>query len=59
MKLVAVLFCITTSAFAAERPNILFIYVEDLGYYTGERSRREPKQPSRIRSYLKLQLSFN
>lgn len=25
------------------RPNILFIYVEDLGYYTSERVAREPK----------------
>ncbi len=24
------------------QPNILFIYVEDLGYYTGERAAREP-----------------
>ena len=30
-------------AMAAERPpNILFIYVEDLGYFTGERAAREP-----------------
>jgi N-sulfoglucosamine sulfohydrolase len=30
-------------AFAEERrPNILFIYVEDLGYYTSERAAREP-----------------
>ena len=27
---------------AAEKPNILFIYVEDLGYYTSERAAREP-----------------
>ncbi len=30
-------------AMAADRlPNILFIYVEDLGYFTGERAAREP-----------------
>ena len=27
---------------AADKPNILFIYVEDLGYYTSERAAREP-----------------
>jgi len=27
---------------AGPRPNILFIYVEDLGYYTSERASREP-----------------
>ncbi len=26
----------------SQRPNILFIYVEDLGYYTSERAAREP-----------------
>lgn len=36
-------FAILHAAFAASpRPNILFIYVEDLGYYTGERAAREP-----------------
>lgn len=31
------------SAHAVEKgPNVLFIYVEDLGYYTGERAAREP-----------------
>ena len=36
-------FAIVHSAFAASpRPNILFIYAEDLGYYTGERATREP-----------------
>ncbi len=27
---------------AGKKPNILFIYVEDLGYYTSERAAREP-----------------
>ena len=27
----------------AKSPNILFIYVEDLGYYTSERAAREPQ----------------
>ncbi|MBA4016498.1 MAG: hypothetical protein C0483_04865 [Pirellula sp.] len=44
--LFAVLFICTSFAapvFAAEKqPNILFIYVEDLGYYTSERAAREP-----------------
>ena len=31
-----------STAAAVPRPNILFIYVEDLGYYTGERAAREP-----------------
>ena len=30
------------SGHAADRPNILFIYAEDIGYYTGERAAREP-----------------
>ena len=44
--LFAVLFALTLFAapiFAADKkPNILFIYVEDLGYYTSERVAREP-----------------
>ena len=36
-------FAVLPPAFAASpRPNILFIYVEDLGYYTSERAAREP-----------------
>ena len=27
---------------SVSRPNILFIYIEDLGYYTSERAAREP-----------------
>jgi len=33
-------FCATVQA--ATKPNILFIYIEDLGYYTSERAAREP-----------------
>jgi len=33
-------FC--ASVQAAIKPNILFIYIEDLGYYTSERAAREP-----------------
>ena len=36
----AIALCSTLSA--DPRPNILFIYVEDLGYYTSERASREP-----------------
>lgn len=44
MKCFLVAFIITASviARAAEpRPSILFIYAEDIGYYTGERAARE------------------
>ena len=42
-KLAAILFlALGSSLFAATKPNILFIYVEDLGYYTSERAAREP-----------------
>ncbi len=34
---------ISSSIAAEPRPNILFIYVEDLGYYTSERASREPQ----------------
>ena len=47
MKLVAqtllvLSFCCQSILAAQPRPNILFIYVEDLGYYTSERALREP-----------------
>lgn len=42
-KFAAVLFfALGSSLCAAPTPNILFIYVEDPGYYTGERAAREP-----------------
>lgn len=42
--LVASLFCLIHPAKAAPsaKTNVLFIYVEDLGYYTSERAAREP-----------------
>jgi N-sulfoglucosamine sulfohydrolase len=33
----------TLHAASSKTPNILFIYVEDLGYYTSERAMREPQ----------------
>lgn len=38
----AAVFAASLPLYAAEKPNILFIYVEDIGYYTGERAAREP-----------------
>ncbi len=38
-------FTLGASSFAAEptsKMNVLFIYAEDIGYYTGERGLREP-----------------
>lgn len=41
-KLATILFfALCSSLFAGAKPNILFIYVEDLGYYTSERAARE------------------
>jgi len=41
--ILALFFAFCSSLIAAEkRPNILFIYIEDLGYYTSERAAREP-----------------
>ena len=39
LPLIFFAFC---SSLHAAKPNILFIYVEDLGYYTSERAAREP-----------------
>ena len=39
LPLIFFAFC---SSLQAAKPNILFIYVEDLGYYTSERAAREP-----------------
>ena len=36
------LFVLSPAIVVAASPNILFIYVEDLGYYTSERAAREP-----------------
>ncbi len=41
--LVILFCCVAATALADRTPNILFIYVEDLGYYTGERAAREPQ----------------
>ncbi len=40
--LLALSFAVANSIAAERTPNILFIYVEDLGYYTSERASREP-----------------
>jgi N-sulfoglucosamine sulfohydrolase len=41
--LFSLLVTLHSSSAAEKRPNILFIYIEDLGYYTSERAEREPK----------------
>ncbi len=65
-RLVLALLCSTlcSSLFAAKKPNILFIYVEDLGYYTSERAAREPNsgiaglQTPNIDAFAKESITF-
>ena len=42
LLLIALLVGLQAPATAAPRPNVLFIFIEDLGYYTSERGLREP-----------------
>ncbi len=45
LSLAAILNSLSSVAWSADhaRPNVLFIYVEDFGYYTSERATREPQ----------------
>ncbi len=41
-SIIFILFLFCHLAVAAEKTNVLFIYIEDIGYYTSERAAREP-----------------